>query len=335
MISNTAGKTSTRISVAMCTRNGAAFVSEQVSSILAQTFLPAEIIVSDDSSTDETVELIRALVEAHNSSEHNSPVTLRIIVNPVPLGVTKNFEQAINACSSAVIALSDQDDVWLPNKLEDLFEVLESSRALLVFSNAELVDGSLRTLGETAFGALQIRPKEEQELVKSDFKSVFLRRNLATGATILFRKELLDFATPFPASWLHDEWLAIVASFQDRVSKTDEVLTLYRQHETNQVGLRRRTLRHYIGRMIFPRTERNQILFNRALDLRDFVFLTMRDSPVLGIVEGKLEHERVRNTLPIARWARIIPVLREARTGRYSQFGLGFVDALRDIVQPV
>src|SRR6266567_6944512 len=99
-----------RISVAMCTYNGARFLREQLESIAAQSRLPDELVVCDDGSTDETVETIKAFVG-------RAPFAVRLEINSKNLGSTKNFEKAIGLCEGEIIALADQDDVWKPQKL--------------------------------------------------------------------------------------------------------------------------------------------------------------------------------------------------------------------------
>src|SRR5690242_1846918 len=100
-----------RISVAMCTFNGARFLPEQLESITAQTRLPDELVICDDRSADESLEIIRAFLD-------RPPFTVRLEINERNLGSTKNFEKAIGLCQGEIIALADQDDVWFPQKLE-------------------------------------------------------------------------------------------------------------------------------------------------------------------------------------------------------------------------
>src|SRR5947208_14214106 len=98
------------ISVAMCTYNGERFLKEQLESLAAQTRQPDELVVCDDRSTDSTPHIVEAFARA-------APFPVRLEVNDRCLGSTKNFEHAILRCTGALIALSDQDDVWHPEKL--------------------------------------------------------------------------------------------------------------------------------------------------------------------------------------------------------------------------
>lgn len=98
------------ISVAMCTYNGSAFLQEQLDSIAAQTRLPDELVICDDGSSDSTVDIVERFA-------HGVSFRVQLFRNPQNLGSTRNFEQAMRLCTGDLIALSDQDDVWMPEKL--------------------------------------------------------------------------------------------------------------------------------------------------------------------------------------------------------------------------
>src|SRR5437879_6214343 len=126
-----------RLSIAMCTYNGARFLKEQLDSIASQTCSPDEVIVCDDHSSDGTVQVIERFASG-------APFPVKLQVNETNLGSTKNFEKAIGLCQGEVIALADQDDVWSSIKLERLIAAFESDPNLgLVFSDAQLVDECL------------------------------------------------------------------------------------------------------------------------------------------------------------------------------------------------
>ncbi|MBC7760514.1 MAG: glycosyltransferase, partial [Candidatus Saccharibacteria bacterium] len=117
------------VSVALCTRNGAQFIEAQLRSILNQSVQPHEVILSDDASTDDTVAIARAVM-----NDDSGPI-LTVIPNPIALGITANFEQAILACSGEFIALCDQDDVWHPHRLSRALQQFEAQPSLdLLFS---------------------------------------------------------------------------------------------------------------------------------------------------------------------------------------------------------
>ena len=324
---------SPRISVAICTRNGAAFVAEQLRSIYAQTRLPHEIVVSDDDSSDGTVAIAREAI-GHDGSDG---VSVRFITNPSALGVTKNFEQAIRACTGDLIALSDQDDSWHPNRIEVMADAFSSApRTELMFSNARLVDADGKPLGESLFDGLEISRADRDQLRAGDAFPVLMKRNLVTGATVMIRRSLAERAMPFPAAWVHDEWLGIVASTTVGVGLIDDMLIDYRQHASNEIGAGSLSLAEKFGRLAEEGSDRNARLLARArvLSQRFEAIAPPIAEKYRTAARAKLAHEEARTALPVSRIRRIGPLLREWRTGRYTRYGRGGADILRDLVQP-
>ena len=330
-----------RISVALCTRNGSAFVREQVRSILEQKLLPDELIVSDDASSDGTLDLVRRAFDQLPVAHRARSVELRILSNPEPLGVTKNFQQAVTEARGELIALCDQDDSWHPSRLAAQAARFEAETDLgLLFTDAALVDATGRSLDLDLFSALGISAGDIASVHGGDAFQALLRRNLATGATIMFRRSLLDAALPFPPEWVHDEWLAIIASAVSRVDLLESSLVDYRQHGSNEVGVVRPTLRRKVARVFQPRGQRNAGLVVRSLILHDRLKalaaggVPLRDDAVAE-TSAKARMEAFRAELPTGRLRRIRPVLHAQRSGWYSRYASqGRADMLRDVLQP-
>lgn len=329
------------ISVALGTHNGERFVGEQISSILAQTRPVNEIVLSDDASSDRTVEIVEATVANHRAAHGTAP-ELVILRNDPPLRVTKNFEQALVRSTGDLVALCDQDDVWHPERIERLAARFEDPQVLFVFSNARQVDAEGEYLGHDLFEALAMSPRERDLVEQGWVFEQFMRRNLATGATAMLRRSLVDVATPFPEAWLHDEWLALTAAAFDGVCMHDEALTDYRQHGSNQVGMTKIGTRRKFAMFAQSRTERNRRLFLRAqaLDERidDLRAPSSGRQPSPGYLEmahEKYLFEQARQAYPEARLLRIAPILKQLSKGRYSRYGTGFKDAVRNLLQPV
>ncbi|SEB00376.1 glycosyltransferase family 2 protein [Leifsonia sp. 21MFCrub1.1] len=319
-----------RISVALCTHNGADFLPAQLASITAQTRHVDEIVVSDDASTDAT----RAILDEFRAA---APETLDVVllVNEEPLGVTRNFETAIQATTGDLILLCDQDDVWSPGKVAELERLLAAEGALLAHSDARIVDGTGRPSGATLFETLGVGRAELEAEESGRGDEVLLRRNIVTGATCALRRELAAEAMPFPASWVHDEWLAIWAALDGGLRVSRQTLTDYRVHGRNQIGASKLTAESAVSRLRMPRSGRNARLAARAEDLLGRFAEARPGDPRIAVLRDKAEHERVRSSYPARRVRRVGPVLRELRTGRYSRFGGGARDVLRDLVQPV
>lgn len=172
-----------RLSVAMCTYNGAQYLQEQLDSIAGQSRLPDELVVCDDGSTDVTLEILEDF-------QKGASFPVKIYRNETNLGPIKNFEKAIMLCSGDIIALSDQDDVWMPQKLEKFKKALKDHpNAGYVFSNALLVDEMLRPLGSTIWEIVSFTARQRRRFGQGHQLEVLLNYNVVTGATMAFRAE--------------------------------------------------------------------------------------------------------------------------------------------------
>lgn len=325
------------VSVALCTHNGALYLEEQLTSILNQSCPPFEIVLSDDASTDGTVALARRVVGKYQVDNPDSLLQLKVIENRLALGVIRNFEQALLACTGDLIALCDQDDIWHPTRLEELSAAFaHRTELLLVHSDAALVAEDGSPLGISLFQALEVTAAERQEIHSGRGFETLLRRNLVTGATTVVRRELVARSTPFPDVWIHDEWMAIIAAATGQFDLIGEQLTDYRQHGGNQIGARKLNLRDKIRKLREPREERNMHLVARAQVLVEKLegLGSAVSSSTLDRARKKLVHEQFRQSLPTVRIMRVAPIFGEGMRGRYAQFSRGRADMVRDILQP-
>ena len=326
------------VSVALCTYNGAAYLEEQLLSILGQSLRPDEIVVSDDGSTDETLAVLGRVVEAWRAEDAAHVVEIMVLRNATALGVTANFEQALSACSGDLIALSDQDDIWWAERLERMVaEFTRRPELQMLHADARLVDAAGEPLGFTLLQTLGVSDADRAAVHAGNAINAYLHRNIVTGATMMMRRELVEQSRPFPAAWVHDEWMAMVAAATGLVDLLEGPLTDYRQHGGNQIGVTNLDASSKLGRLRTPRTARNARLLARAaaLQQRASGFEPAASASVLALVDAKLAHETRRSSLPAARLLRVGPIVRGWRAGDYSRFGLGLQDVLRDLVQPV
>jgi len=224
------------ISIALATCNGGRFLREQLDSIYAQTWPNLEVVAGDDCSSDDTVALLEEYRQRH---------ALRYEVNARNIGFVRNFETIMARCRGEFIALADQDDVWLPEKLERLLAGIGG--ASLIHSDASLIDHEGEELPGSLSAVSGIFP-----INKNNFK-YFVCNACVTGCTALFRRDLLDTALPIPeCETYHDWWLALTASKRDGVAYLSEQLVKYRQHAANQTGVSRKSgllnrIRAYAG----------------------------------------------------------------------------------------
>ncbi len=313
--------------MALCTHNGARFVREQLDSILAQSRPVTEIVVSDDASTDDTATLVADALDGRST-----PVTM--LRNDPAVGVTRNFEGAVRATTGELIALCDQDDVWHADKINSIVGALDASGALLAHTDANLVDERGASLDRTLFQWLEVSAEDLAGEQTAEGFAVLLRRNLVTGATVVFRRELLDVALPFPDEWVHDEWLAIIAAATGRIVAIERPTIDYRQHGSNQIGIAEPDLRHKIARVLDTDGERNRILASKFRTLAERLDVLDVPTWMREAAHRKAEFELRRSQLPSSRWRRLAPVLRELRAGGYGEFASRRrADALRDVLR--
>lgn len=324
-----------RISVALGTRNGGAHVARQVASILSQRPAPIELVVGDDDSSDDTLAIVERVHAEALAADGELSTRLTIIRRRPALGVTANFAATLAACEGDLIALSDQDDEWMPGKLATLAAAFAADpELLLAHSDARLVDADGAPLGLTLLEALEASDAEREGLAAGEALPVLLRRNLVTGATVMLRRTLLESAVPIPAEWVHDEWLAAVAAAVGRVRLLPEPLIDYRQHGANQIGARRPTLADKLARLREPRAERAARLAHRTAQLAERGRSLGVAPAVQSLLEAKADHEARRARLPRVRLARLPAVLGGVLAGRYSRYSRGAMDVLRDLVTP-
>jgi len=320
-----------QVSVAMCTYNGARFLPEQLESIAAQTRLPDELVICDDGSTDESVEIIRAFL-------HHAPFAGRLEINDYNLGSTKNFEKAIGFCQGEIIALADQDDVWLPEKLSSIAGILErDERVGAVFSDAELIDQHSRPLAKTLWRSNGFNSREQERFVAGQGLEVLLKHSLVTGATMAFRREFRSLTLPIPSSQIHDLWIALLITSISHLAPIKTALVRYRKHPAQQIGPRnsdllwetidtsRRLARaYYLGE-----AERFNEVCERLCDR----CATFRPHPyALRLIQQKIRHLRARGSFPRSKLLRLPFLIREIASFRYWQYSNGMGSVAKDLL---
>lgn len=207
-----------KISVALAAYKGEQYIAEQIVSILGQLGENDELIVSDDFPSGKT----RAVVEAISSQDK------RIIYLEGPgKGVVKNFENALKACSGDVIFLSDQDDVWLPGKVEAVMNEIENG-AKLVLHDASITDADLQITSPSCFEVHGANASFARNLLKNTF----------VGCCMAFTKDLLDMTMPFPEGIaMHDWWIALIALKKNQKTVLlKKPFILWRRHGENVTG---------------------------------------------------------------------------------------------------
>lgn len=203
------------ISIALCTYNGSQFLEKQINSIINQTYKNIELIVVDDCSTDHTFEIVEQLATKYPQ--------IKPYRNSANLGFNKNFEKAIGLATGAYIAISDQDDIWLKDKLQLLIDNIGDN--WLIFSNSEWMDEQEHLLGRQILAS-------DFQLKDRDFKSL-LFYNIVTGHTTLFSRDLLKNLLPIPSNGYYDWWMGFVALYHNKITCLNKCLTLHRIHSSS------------------------------------------------------------------------------------------------------
>jgi glycosyltransferase involved in cell wall biosynthesis len=322
-----------KLSVVLCTYNGAAYLQPQLDSLLAQARLPDEIVIADDGSSDESVAILLAFAEQARSLG----VDVQLACHPRNLGYVENFSAALRQATGDLLFLCDQDDVWRADKLALMAARFAGEpQLLLLHSDGRLVDAGGRPLDCSVFDALQLTADEKRAIHDGRAFEVVLRRSFVTGATAAMRRELVAIALPVPPDWIHDEWLAAVAAVTGRIDFIDAPLIDYRQHGRNQIGMRKRTLMTKWRELLLPRGAFLAAESQRLQELE--VFLERSELPGAQEYAMQVRHKRLHFERRVAigklpAWRRLRPILHEARIGTYRCFGTGARSVLRDLLR--
>lgn len=326
-----------RISIAMCTFNGAEFLPAQLQSIFTQSRLPDEIVICDDGSTDDT----RPLLDKF-AAESLVPITLHF--NEQNLGSVKNFEKAITLSTGDVIALSDQDDVWRSDKLQLIEEAFnQSPSAGLVFSDAEIVDENLRPLNRRMWDEVGFDAHKRKLLRTGRALEVLIPGWTVTGATMAFRSQFVKLSLPIPygIAMIHDGWIALTIAAVADVVALDESLIQYRQHERQQIGApaRNETTPEVRGMQAIEtafRRRNSSAELHKILEMLEARLLGQASGydtrKALSFVSDYSFHLNVRANLPQRRLNRVPSILRELISLRYHEYANGFKSAAKDLV---
>ena len=205
------------VSVAMCAYNGEKYLRKQLDSILSQSYSPLQIIIVDDNSSDETRNILSLYSEEHSNID--------IFFNDSNLGYNKNFEMAISKAEGEFIAISDQDDIWLHDKVATLVESIGDN--WLIFSNSQFIDSDDRLLNESLLPFFAFR---------SDYRGILLE-NFVTGHTALLSKKILAYILPIPESGFYDWWIGFIAMYHHKIAFSNQILTHYRIHNDSVIQL--------------------------------------------------------------------------------------------------
>lgn len=325
------------ISIALCTYNGARYLEEQLVSIAKQTRLPDEMIICDDQSKDNTLEIITNFAS-------KVPFPIRLSPNEKNLGSTKNFEKAIGLCTGDLIFLSDQDDIWHPEKLDKIEKIFSTSDSIgAVFSDAEAVDENLKPLGYNLWESIGFDKKEQEHFNEGKSIEILLKHNVVTGATLAFRSEFRDLFLPINNLWVHDGWIALSIAFASNLVMIPEPLIKYRQHFMQQIGAEKPlSMFNKLNEKIcqirnlkssfydFQSEYEKSIAAHRLLVNSQFPSIKIDKIPLLN---ARIEHFYIRANLPLSRSRRIPVAAKQLFKMNYYHYSEGIASFLGDILR--
>ena len=198
----------------MATYEGERYIGQQLESVLSQLGADDEVVVSDDCSKDATVALVEGLADPR----------VRILRNTTNLGYSKNFARALSAATGDVVFVCDQDDVWLPGKVDTMVKALDSHD--LVVADVTVVDQDLSVVATSHFALHGVRTGFLTNLLRTRY----------IGASMAMRRRVLDLSLPLPPDdryCAYDYWIALVGEAFFDVGLVTEPQMLYRRHGSN------------------------------------------------------------------------------------------------------
>lgn len=226
-----------RVSIVMATFNGAPYLSEQLESLRWQSRWPDEVIIVDDSSSDDTVAMARAFART-------APFPVDVIVQSGHRGTCQTFEEGLRRASGDIILICDQDDIWRSEKVAVMTErMAERPDALLAFSDAVLVNSEGERMSRSRWRVSGFGPRQQAAMTEDPLGQL-IARQIVSGCTAAIRSELIPAILPFPAEvhpalgdMMYDRWFSLVAAAAAPVVTINERLVEYRIHPKQQIGI--------------------------------------------------------------------------------------------------
>lgn len=252
------------ISIAMATYNGEAFIEQQLSSIAEQTYAPSELVISDDGSSDRTVNILTAFA-------HEAPWPVRIQRRASRLGYSENFIHTVSRCQCEIVALADQDDVWMPNKVDRCVQEFRAAPhvALVHHASAVIAPSGVRTDETLGPARTRVVPHlQVRTYVAPLGHALVFKRRLATGANSARRPQ----SRMGGGLMTHDEWIHFLGFCAGPVAELAEPLVLHRRHDANTSIVRRDGLGARIGR-VDPQRHRDQLRYASSCDQENAEFV--------------------------------------------------------------
>ncbi len=253
------------IDILLAAYNGEKYVSEQIESIINQTYTEWILYIKDDCSTDNTINIIKAYEERYKDK-------IKVIVSNKPTGSAKdNFFSMLKYATNEYVMTCDQDDIWLPDKIKMTYlkmleeEVKNKDIPILVHTDLKVVDNDLNIISESLL-KMQNLDSNRNRL------NNLLVQNIVTGCTVMFNRNLLNYIKSIPQkAVMHDWWMALIASSIGKIAFIQEPTVLYRQHVDNGVGAKDANSLKYIITMMNRKDSIKRSVYNTYLQSGDLL----------------------------------------------------------------
>lgn len=219
------------ISICMATYNGGEYLKQQIDSIFAQSNQDWQLLIRDDGSCDDTITIIEDYIA-------RCPGRVKLVTGKERhLGASLNFGQLLEYADTEYIMFSDQDDIWLPNKIELTLNVMKATeqiypdKPVLTHTDLKVVDSDLNIIADSMWSYQKLFPEIGDDLSK------IMAQNVVTGCTMMINRKARDVSTPIPAeAIMHDWWTAINVAKHGKIVYVSAPSILYRQHSKNEIG---------------------------------------------------------------------------------------------------
>ncbi|WP_455673670.1 glycosyltransferase family 2 protein [Phocaeicola sp.] len=219
------------IDILLATYNGEKYIGELLDSLLQQTVKNIRILVRDDGSTDATLDVIRKYKQKND-------IEIELVSNNYGnIGSTKSFEKLIEKSDAEYFMFCDQDDVWLPDKIEKTYNKMRElekynlNKPLLVFTDLIVVDSALSKISESFFQLQRLKP----QVCYNPWQCMAL--SVAPGCTMMLNSKCKEYILPIPRGRVHDHWVITNIAYWGKCDFVSEGTILYRQHQNNSIGL--------------------------------------------------------------------------------------------------
>lgn len=334
----------------LATFEGEEFLAEQLESLANQTQLPDELVAVDDASEDRTPEMLADFAR-------HAPFPVTVLRSEVHRGTCATFEEGLLRARGSLLLICDQDDRWVPEKVEVMAErMAQRPDAMLGFSDATLIDAQGARLSRSRWRVSGFGPREQDAMAVDPFGQM-LARQVVSGCTSAVRAELVPAIVPFPAGvhpalgdMMYDRWISLVAAAAAPVVTIPERLVEYRIHAGQQIGIPALPLRRVVPRTALrlgqfvasSREKAGRAAYHRAhlreIDkrLEHIDAATGRSALMLRLADRHLGHrERLTGSARSRiRASRIREVAREYfDDDGYRRFALGAATAIADLTR--